>query len=84
MSKEWYVLHTYSGYERKVKMSLEEQFDHSDQKDKLGENRHPHRRSGGGAKRQKKDFIEEVFPGYILINVEMTQDIWYRIKTRPR
>ena len=37
MTKEWYVIHTYSGYENKVKASLEERFTHSGVREKLGQ-----------------------------------------------
>ncbi len=84
MSREWYVLHTYSGYERKVKLSLEEQFEHSDQKDKLGEIIIPTEEVVEVRKGKKKISSRKFFPGYILINVEMTQDIWYRIKNTPK
>ncbi|MFQ5451889.1 MAG: transcription termination/antitermination protein NusG [Nitrospinaceae bacterium] len=84
MSKQWYVIHTYSGYERKVKMSLEEQFEHSDKKDHLGEIIIPTEEVVEVRKGKKKISSRKFFPGYILINIEMTQDIWYMIKNTPK
>ncbi len=84
MSKQWYVIHTYSGYERKVKLSLEEQFEHSDSKELLGEIIIPTEEVVEVRKGKKKISSRKFFPGYILISVEMTQEIWYMIKNTPK
>lgn len=84
MSNQWYVIHTYSGYERKVKLSLEEQFEHSDSRDKLGEIIIPTEEVVEVRKGKKKISSRKFFPGYILINCEMTQEIWYLIKNTPK
>jgi transcriptional antiterminator NusG len=85
VSKKWYVIHTYSGYERKVKLSLEEQFSHSvDKKDHLGEVIIPTEEVVEVRGGKKKISSRKFFPGYIMINVEMDQDIWYMIKNTPK
>ncbi|NIQ01013.1 MAG: transcription termination/antitermination protein NusG [Nitrospinaceae bacterium] len=84
MAKEWYVIHTYSGYERKVKLSLEEQFAHSDFKDQLGEIIIPTEEVIEVRKGKKKITSRKFFPGYVLIHVDMNQDIWYLIKNTPK
>lgn len=84
MSNQWYVVQTYSGYERKVKLSLEEQFDHSDCKDLLGEVVIPTEEVVEVRKGKKKISSRKFFPGYILVNVEMTQEVWYLIKNTAK
>ena len=80
MSNKWFVIHTYSGFERKVKLSIEDQFDHSSFKENFGEVIIPTEEVVEVRKGKKKVSSRKFFPGYILINVEMTQDIWYMIK----
>lgn len=84
MSKQWYVIHTYSGFERKVKLSLEEQFGHAEYKDLLGEIVIPTEEVVEVRKGKKKISSRKFFPGYVLISVEMTQEIWYMIKNTPK
>ena len=84
MSKQWFVIHTYSGFERKVKLSIEEQFGHSQYGDCFGEVVIPTEEVVEVRKGKKKVSSRKFFPGYILINVEMNQDIWYMIKNTPK
>ncbi len=84
MSMKWYVIHTYSGYEQKVKLSLLEQFDRSESKERLGEIVIPTEEVVEVRKGKKKISSRKFFPGYVLINVDMTQDIWYMIKDTPK
>ncbi|OGW18673.1 MAG: transcription termination/antitermination protein NusG [Nitrospinae bacterium RIFCSPLOWO2_12_FULL_47_7] len=82
--KAWYVIHTYSGYEQKVKMSLEDMFEHSGIKEKVGEIIIPTEEVVEIRQGKKKITSRKFFPGYILINIEMDQDIWYMIKNTPK
>ena len=84
MSMNWYVIHTYSGYEQKVKANLLEQFDRSESKERLGEIVIPTEEVVEVRKGKKKISSRKFFPGYVLINVDMTQDIWYMIKDTPK
>ncbi len=84
MSKNWYVIHTYSGFEQKVKASLIEQFERSSRKEDLGEIIVPVEDVVEVRKGKKKVSSRKFFPGYILINVEMSQDIWYMIKNTAK
>jgi transcription termination/antitermination protein NusG len=78
------VIHTYSGYERKVKVSLEEQFDHSEFGDMFGEIIIPTEEVVEMSQGKKKISSRKFFPGYVLINVEMAQEIWYMIKNTAK
>jgi len=84
VSMKWYVIHTYSGYEQKVKLNLLEQFDRSESKERLGEIVIPTEEVVEVRKGKKKISSRKFFPGYVLINVDMTQDIWYMIKDTPK
>jgi transcriptional antiterminator NusG len=84
LSKQWFVIHTYSGFERKVKLSIEEQFGHSSLGARFGEVIIPAEEVVEVRKGKKKLSSRKFFPGYILISVEMSQDIWYMIKNTPK
>ncbi len=84
MSKDWYVIHTYSGYENKVKASLEERFTHSGCRDKLGQIVIPTEEVVEIRGGKKKITSRKFFPGYVMVQVEMDQDIWYLIKNTPK
>ena len=84
MSKQWFVIHTYSGFERKVKLSIEEQFERSNFGDCFGEVIIPTEEVVEVRKGKKKVSSRKFFPGYILISVEMSRDIWYMIKNTPK
>ena len=84
MSKQWFVIHTYSGFERKVKLSIEEQFERSNLGDFFGEVIIPTEEVVEVRKGKKKVSSRKFFPGYILISVEMSQDIWYMIKNTAK
>ena len=84
MSMNWYVIHTYSGYEQKVKLNLLEQFERSENRERLGEIVIPTEEVVEVRKGKKKISSRKFFPGYVLINVDMTQDIWYMIKDTPK
>lgn len=83
-TKEWYVIHTYSGFEDKVKMSLEDRFAHAGVMDKLGEIIIPTEEVVEIRGGKKKISSRKFYPGYVLIKVEMDQDIWYLIKSTPK
>lgn len=82
--KDWYVIHTYSGYENKVKLSLEERFAHHGVRDKLGEIVIPTEEVVEVRQGKKKISSRKFLPGYVLISVDMDQDVWYLIKNTPK
>ena len=84
VNKSWYVIHTYSGFEQKVKISLEEQFERSSSREALGEIIIPVEDVVEVRKGKKKVSSRKFFPGYILISVDMSQDIWYMIKNTAK
>jgi transcriptional antiterminator NusG len=84
MAQHWYVVHTYSGYEDKVKASIEEQFRAKGLLSAEFEIRIPTEdvvEVKAGKKRVSK---RKFFPGYLLIRMEMNEETWYLIKSTPK
>jgi len=80
---QWYVLHTYSGYESKVKKSIETRIEALDLTDRVYEIVVPTQdeieiRSG-----QRHTVQKKVFPGYVLVRMEMDDDTWYALRNTP-
>ena len=84
MAKKWYVVHTYSGFENKVKKSLEERVKQEGLEDLVGEILIPMEVVQEMVKGEKKTSKRKVFPGYILVNMEMTDATWNLVKGTPK
>ncbi len=84
MAKRWYVVHAYSGFENKVKQSLEERIKRAGMEDKFGEILVPTEEvveiRGGQKRRSERKF----FPGYVLVRMEMDDETWHLVKDVPR
>ena len=73
----WYVVHTYSGYENKVKANIEKTIENRKLQDQIFEVRVPLQdvvEMKGGV---KKNVSKKMFPGYVLVNMVMNDDTWY-------
>ncbi len=84
MSKRWYVVHAYSGFEAKVKASLQEHIRLAGMEDKFGEILIPTEEVveiRDGAKRRSE---RKFFPGYVLVEMEMTDETWHLVKDVPK
>jgi transcriptional antiterminator NusG len=81
---EWYVVHTYSGYEAKVKASLEERVNALRLQERITQVLVPSEQvveiKGG----KKRISARKFFPGYILVEMELSDDTWYLIKNTPK
>ncbi len=89
MPKKWYVIHTYSGYEKKVKEMLEKRIKAYKIEDHFGEVLIPTedveeiiRRKKG--ERQVIKTSRNFFPGYLLIQMDMDNDAWHLVRNTPR
>ena len=84
MSKSWYVINSYSGYENKAKEQLMERITSEGQEDFFGRIEVPTQEiteiKGGKEKIVQKKF----FPGYILVEMEMNDETWHLVKETPR
>ena len=78
--KRWYIVHTYSGYENKVKVNLEKRIEYTNMGDKIFRIEVPQKtvvQMKGGKKQEKE---EKVFPGYVLVEMIMDEDSWYVVR----
>ena len=82
--KKWYVVHTYSGFENKVKESLEERVKAYNLEDKVGEVLIPTEDVVEMRAGKKVVTSKRFFPGYILVEMDMTDDAWHVVKNTPK
>ena len=82
-SKQWYAIHTYSGYEEKVAESIRQRADSLDMKDKIYEVLVPKEKMIE-IKNGKRNVVEaKIFQGYVLVDMKMTEDAWYIVRNTP-
>jgi transcriptional antiterminator NusG len=81
---EWYVVHTYSGYESSVKRQLEERVRLAGREAQFGEVLVPAERVIELVKGKKREATRNLFPGYILVQMELTDDTWHIINDTPK
>jgi len=84
MTKQWYVVHTYSGFENKVKANIEERVGSLGMKDKFGQILIPTENVVELKEGKKKVAVKKVFPGYILVEMEMSDETWTLVKNIPK
>ena len=73
----WYVVHTYSGYENKVKANIEKPIENRHLEEEILEVRVPMQDVVEMKNGAKKTVQKTMFPGYVLINMVMNDDTWY-------
>lgn len=83
MEKHWYVVHTYSGYENKVKTNLEKRVESMGMEDKIFRVLIPTEEETEFRDGKKKVVTKKVFPGYVLVEMIMTDDSWYVVRNTP-
>src|SRR5262252_4516509 len=83
-TKNWYIVHTYSGFENKVKESLEERVKAYGLQDKVGEILIPTEDVVEMRAGKKVVTSKRFFPGYILVEMDMTDDAWHVVKNTPK
>lgn len=84
MALKWYVVHAYSNYENKVRLALEERIEREGLQDLFGKVIVPteevvEMRSGQQRKSERK-----FFPGYVLVQMELTDESWHMVRDIPR
>ncbi len=84
MTKRWYVVHAYSGYEKQVMRSLHERIKLEGMEDQFGEIIVPTEEVVEMRAGQKRKSERKFFPGYVFIQVEMSEAAWHLIKGTPR
>lgn len=83
MEKNWYVVHTYSGYENKVKANLEKRVESMGMEDKIFRVIVPEEEESEIKNGKRKVTMKKVFPGYVLVEIIMTDDSWYVVRNTP-
>jgi transcription termination/antitermination protein NusG len=83
MEKNWYVVHTYSGYENKVKANLEKRLESMGMTDKIFRVLVPVEEETETKNGKTKTSMKKVFPGYVLTEMIMTDDSWYVVRNTP-
>ena len=76
----WYVAHTYSGYENKVKMDIEKTIENRNLQDQIFEVSVPMLNVVEEKKDEQKTVQKKMFPAYVLINMIMNDDTWYVVR----
>lgn len=84
MSKRWYVLHAYSGYEKKVKAALEERIELRGLQEKFGRVLVPSEEIVEMRAGQKRKSERKFFPGYVLVEMDLDDQSWHLVKETPR
>ena len=84
MEKKWYVVHTYSGYENKVKLAIEELIKKQTLMEKVSRVLVPSENVTSLRKGVKVTTSRKFFPGYVLVEMEMDDETWHIIKNIPK
>ncbi len=82
--RQWFIVHTYSGFEERVKDNLSQRIEALGMREKFGEVKIPTEtlvEMKGGKKREVQ---RKFFPGYILLEMEMSDDAWHLVKNTPK
>jgi transcriptional antiterminator NusG len=83
-TKQWYIVHTYSGFEERVRENLNQRIEALGMRSKFGEIKIPTEtliEMKGGKKREVQ---RKFFPGYILVEMDMADDAWHLVKNTPK
>jgi transcriptional antiterminator NusG len=83
MAKEWYVVHTYSGHENKVKLALEKKVETLDLQDRIFQIKIPTIEVPEVKDGKKRMKTRKFFPGYILVEMEWCDETWATVKGIP-
>ncbi|MCU7905595.1 MAG: transcription termination/antitermination protein NusG [Candidatus Thiodiazotropha sp. (ex Epidulcina cf. delphinae)] len=84
MSMRWYVVHAYSGFESQVQRSLKERIERYDMQGRFGEILVPTEEVVEMRAGQQRRSERKFFPGYVLVQMEMTDDTWHLVKDVPK
>lgn len=84
MSKRWYVVHAYSGFEKSVMRAIQERINRLGMQDKFGQILVPVEEVVEMKSGQKSITERKFFPGYVLVEMEMNDDSWHLVKDTPK
>jgi len=81
--KNWYVIHTYSGYEEAVAKSLMQRVENLGMEDKIFNVIVPKEKKIKIRNGKRKEIEEKIYPGYVLVEITVTDDSWYVVRNTP-
>ena len=84
MPMEWYVVHTFSGYENTVKRALEERIKGKPVEESFGEILVPSEQVTERRGKKNIKTTKKFFPGYIFVNMDLNQESWHLVKNTPK
>lgn len=84
MAKRWYVVHAYSGYEKRVAESLKERIQFEGMEDSFGEVLVPTEEVVEVRDGKKRKSERKFYPGYVMVQMEMNDETWHLVKQIPR
>ncbi len=84
MSMRWYVVHAYSGFEKSVQRTLLDRIERSGMKDRFGQVLVPVEEVVEMKAGQKAISERKFFPGYVLVQMDMTDESWHLVKSTPK
>ncbi len=84
MEKKWYVVHTYSGFEEKVKLTIEDNVRRRGLDEKIGQILIPTEKVVELKAGKKKESTKKFYPGYILINMHLDDETWHLVSSTLR
>jgi transcriptional antiterminator NusG len=82
-TKQWYAIHTYSGYEEKVAESIRQRAESLDMKDKIFQALVPKEKQIEIKNGKRKIVEKRIFQGYVLVQMKLTEDAWYIVRNTP-
>ncbi len=83
MAEAWYALHTYSGHENRVKVSLEQRADAMGMAEKVVQIFVPTQEVTEIKGGKRKVSVKTSFPGYVLVRMDLSDELWYVVKSTP-
>jgi len=82
-AREWFVVHCYSGYENKVRHNLEQRIESMGMKDRIFDVVIPTQEEIEVKDGKRRSIERHVFPGYVLVNMIMSEESWYVVRNTP-
>jgi transcriptional antiterminator NusG len=84
MAKNWYVVHAYSGFEEKVKLSIEDKVRRKGLDEKIGRILVPTERVIELRSGKKRESDKKFYPGYMLVEMDLDDETWHLVRSTPR
>ena len=83
MEKNWYVVHTYSGSEKKVKDHIEQRIESMEMQDYIFNVIVPEEKTSEYKDGKRQEIIRKIYPGYILVELKLTDESWSAVRNTP-